>query len=142
MIYLYTLIAVIIWLAYSELEGFREGWHWHYKVMAKNEDKTDAHGFFMAQRCLVGLLIVTVHSLLIHSINPCLILFMFMSFPFMHDGAYYYHRHILDNKIYPKKFFDQSTTSTAFSTKYFPPVVRTILFIASLFLVFFTISFN
>lgn len=46
------------------------------------------------------------------------------AFPCLHDGFYYWQRNKLDSTVYPKKFLDQSTTSTAFWTKYFPPIVR------------------
>jgi len=50
-------------------------------------------------------------------------------FPFIHDGGYYSMREKLVQGTYPKKFFAQSKTSTAFLTKYMTPVVRTILFV-------------
>jgi len=41
------------------------------------------------------------------------LLFCLFTFPFIHDGIYYTTRHLLNNKMYPKMFFDRSTTSNA-----------------------------
>lgn len=54
------------------------------------------------------------------------------AFPFFHDGLYYTGREKLSPGVYPKKWFAQSTTSTALWTKYFTPVLRTLLAISGL----------
>lgn len=57
-------------------------------------------------------------------------LFIGLSFPFLHDGIYYTIRHILNQKMYPKMWFDRSETSTAiFNLSIF---WRLVLFVFSL----------
>ena len=55
-----------------------------------------------------------------------------LAFSFLHNGMYYWSRNALDERIYTKKWFDQSSTSTAKSTNFFTPQIRTIFFIISL----------
>lgn len=61
-------------------------------------------------------------------------------FSFFHNGAMYTERHLMDKKarprlgkwIYPKQWWDQSTTSTAVLTKLMGPVSRTIQMVIGL----------
>lgn len=58
------------------------------------------------------------------------IVFCLFSFPFLHDGIYYTTRHLLNKKMYPKMWIDQSTdTNAIISLSFF---WRLILFIFSL----------
>jgi hypothetical protein len=70
-------------------------------------------------------------SLAFLSFEPFMfILFCLFSFPFLHDGIYYTTRHLLNKKMYPKMWIDQSSdTNAVISLSFF---WRLILFIFSL----------
>lgn len=58
------------------------------------------------------------------------VLFCLFTFPFLHDGIYYTTRNLLNKKMYPKTWFDQSTdTNAIISLSFF---WRLLLFIFSL----------
>lgn len=125
-------ISYLLWVLFSILEGRREAFYFSYKMKAsitlQKGLKTDEHVMFTIQRALVFALAAT--ACYSNLLNTSLILFSLMlSFPFFHDGMYYFTRNRLDG-IYSKKWFDQSTTSTAKSDKFnfFNPISRTILF--------------
>ena len=125
-------ISYLIWVLFSILEGRREAFYFSYKMKAsitlQKGLKTDEHVMFTIQRVFVLALAAT--ACYSNLLNTSLILFSLMlSFPFFHDGMYYVTRHDLDG-IYNKRWFDQSTTSTAKSDKFnfFNPVSRTVLF--------------
>lgn len=111
-----TISLYLIWILYNLIEGHREA---HFYHIASKEDKiTELHHIFLAQRFLVFLIL---NSALIFYLDYKLILFdiaIICIQPFIHNGMYYYTRWKLDNKIYTKKWFDQSNSSTAFSTKF------------------------
>jgi hypothetical protein len=48
----------------------------------------------------------------------------------------------LDKNIYPKRFFDQSTTSTAFLTKFCSPILRIFYFIVGVTLLILPLMFK
>lgn len=134
---MYLALAFISWLVFSVLEGRREALYFSYKMRAsiakQQAFKKDEHILFSWQRLAVlcGMIIpmgVCLNTL-IAATAFC------MAFPFLHDGMYYVTRNQLDG-IYPKRWFDQSTTSTALSDrlKLFNPVTRTALFGVSVLL--------
>lgn len=63
--------------------------------------------------------------------NWFLIVFMILSFSFVHDGVYYTTRHLIDSDKYPNHFFDVSHTSKAFLTLEFK--WRLVLFVGSIY---------
>ena len=116
--------TLLLWIAYSCLEGVREGYYWNlypsYKI--------NIHTIFFIQRSFVLLII----SLL----NPVSIIALSLIFSFFHNGSYYLTRNKLNSKVYPKKWFDQSKNSTSWMTKFNTPISRSIqLFIGLLILV-------
>lgn len=111
------LLTNILWLAYSILEGFREGFYWHYKNTSKSTENLEIHPFFASQR---GIILILICVILFFNIGWWSILNtigMALIFSFFHNGSYYHTRNKLDNKIYTLKWMDQSTTSTAKMTK-------------------------
>jgi len=40
------LLTNILWVIYSILEGFREGFYWHYKNTSKSIENFEIHPFF------------------------------------------------------------------------------------------------
>jgi len=99
--------SIILWIAYSMLEGIRESFYYHYKVNNELIDKKeDLHTLFTLQRFIVILFIFYITNLYIAFSCACL-------FPFWHDGSYYFSRNALNPNIYKKTWKDSSTTSTA-----------------------------
>ncbi len=126
------ILVLILWMLYCNSEGGREGVYWHQKFQGP-AIKGNEHNIWSLQRffvwCLCVIAITNFQYFLWTDINVYKPLLLVAMFPAIHDGRYYSVRNMMDsvwlNKHpYPKGFFDQSKTSTAFFTKYMPPVVR------------------
>ena len=111
------LITNLLWILYSTLEGFREGFYWHYKNTSRTEYKFEIHPYFTSQRAIILILIGVILYININWWSVLNIIGMSLIFSFFHNGSYYYTRNKLDHKLYPLKWMDQSTTSTAKMTK-------------------------
>ena len=132
-----TIILYLGWIIYTLLESLRESFYWEMKSRTSYNKDLDLHPFFALQRGLVILLMCILqynNGGLIHS----LVYFACASlmFPFIHNGMYYTTRNYLDKNLYPKKWFDQSVTSTSKLTYVFTPLVRTICFIVATVCIF------
>ena len=146
-----SIILLFGWWLYSTIEGYNEGNYWHLLGLT-NVKPANEHILWTMQRIIVGALFELsilyclnfMSSLsLLHIVSIAISLLL--SFPFFHDGADYTRRHELDNKMYPKKWFDQSTTSTAWTDKLkiCGPILRTgylIISIAILILIFLNLT--
>lgn len=118
-------MIIIIWIVYACLEGIREAYYYHLNCISDKPIEKNLHPLFTVQRAVVLLILlfpfhIDKHFFVLISACACV-------FPCAHNSTYYYMRNKLNPLIYPKKWFAQSTTSTAFSTKFFTPVVRTML---------------
>lgn len=135
------IILNVIWVAYSILEGFREGFFWHFKTNSRRECKFEIHPIFSLQRSFVLSIlgICLYHTIGIYSIIS--ILSMMLIFSFFHNGTYYYTRNKLDDKVYPLRWTAQSTTSTAIMTKIMTYRNRTIFMILGVLAQVFTYIF-
>ena len=103
--------SIGLWILYGILEGFREACFYDVNsiVQTPNQSITwNLHPFFTMQRAIV--------LLLIYKVNGDFILLggLPLIFSFVHDGMYYRIRNQLNNKVYSKGWWDNSTTSTAF----------------------------
>ena len=114
-----------LWVLYATWEGLREAGYWHIKGVRITLLPFHEHIEWSIQRSVV------LAMAFFTSDWVTVVCFMFM-FPFFHDGAYYARRHYYNPKIYPKRFWDQSTTSTAVLTKFFTPLVRTLCAVAGI----------
>jgi len=114
--------AYIIWVLYSMLEGIKEAFLYNLRDYNK-KNPINEHIVFTIQRAVV-LILVCYIDWRIMFIAP-------FAFPFFHDGAYYTTRNLLNNRIYPKRWFDQSNSSTARSTDFFTAEIRTIFAVIS-----------
>ena len=130
------IVSFLIWCIYSVIDGIRDGiFYFSYNHNIKR--LFNEHIVFVIQRLIVSL------TLCLLSQNMWLLISFILSFSFIHNGSYYTIRHILNKKIYyydntyKKGWFDQSTTSTSFWTKYMTPLNRTILFLLSIGILFF-----
>lgn len=137
---IYLLLA--LWIGYAVLEGKREANFWHHRVASRDYDyfkHIDRHPMFALQRGMV-LLMMSIASYYIWDsiwlvgygfIMNCLV------FSFFHNGMMYLERFKMSKIAYPKVeeeekwvytkgWWDQSTTSTALTTRLMTPISRTI----------------
>lgn len=129
---IYATIILVAWNLFSLLEGFREAFYFHNRMNnnSGNRDKYEIHPYFAAERSIflivAALTLVQNYSMWMSS---SMILSMMCIFPFLHDGMYYRYRNVLDKRLYSKRWWDQSTTSTAVLTRFFNPLSRTLFFV-------------
>lgn len=134
------LLVLFIWIIYSMIEGKREANYWHHKVNSSQYpifQSVNEHGLFMLQRGLVLILI----SIVVHLITGNLLWVLYfitmnsLIFSFFHNGSMYNERYLMSKKVNPdkpslwvynKRWWAQSTTSTAVLTKFMAPISRTI----------------
>lgn len=98
----------VFFIVFSLLEGFNEATTDYFKIKAN--EVYNGHAIFRLNTFLVLLLIYSQTS---YQTVGCLIC-MYM---FLHDGMYYLRRNYLDNKVYPKKWLDQTASPIAFTDK-------------------------
>jgi hypothetical protein len=124
-----TIILLISFL-WAYLEGKREAQYFHYKWGIPNPTKIkDEHLEFTIQRSLY----VIISSLLVGFIFEwwsSIILFISLAFTFsfLHNGSYYKRRNELNENVYPYRWKDESTTTTAkFSFSYKSRLIQFII---------------
>lgn len=114
-----------MWTLYMLAEGAREAFYWRQDALS-NRKMPNIHWLFLIQRCLVFIILLWI------KFNWILAIVLIVISPFLHNGIYYWSRNWIDKEVYKKCWFDQSTTSTSWSTKLLKPIVRTIGFILGL----------
>ncbi len=133
-------ICLLLWIAYSIIEGKREAFFWHHKTNSSDYKffkDINRHPIFSIQRGLMLLTLGISTYYILDSIIWSSYLFVMncLIFTFFHNGAMYLERfkmsvfvnpHDSNKWIYKKGWWDQSTTSTAWSTKLMTPISRTI----------------
>lgn len=125
------IVLLIIWIVATYCEGKRDGFFYNYRMNSTNIDKYNLHGLFTLERFLIFSLICWVNSLSYSLLNTGIFgLSLVFIFSFIHNGEYYVTRNNLDKNIYPKRWWDRSTTSESFLE--FNVVSRTFLFIVGL----------
>lgn len=117
----------VIWcgfvtIAFAWLSSRFEGLYFFHEIQSLEGDNINEHPLLVMIRACYFIPVWYITSWDV-------VLAYCAMFPFIHDGGYYSMREKLKPGTYPKKFFAQSKTSTAFLTKYMTPVVRTILFV-------------
>lgn len=120
-----SVYTTIIWIVFGLFMSTFEALYFTHEINSSFHDKINEHPLFV---CIRACVLVPLWILTSWKVVLCLA----VMFPFIHDGQYYLFREKLVKGTYPKGWFAQSTTSTALSTKYMTPVVRTILFALSL----------
>jgi len=123
--------VLILWVLYAYFEGKREAIFWHHRVKSSDYEKfksIDRHPMFVLQRGLVFIMGgITLYYISNNFLLTSYILVMNMLlFSFFHNGAMYTERNNMSNTTYTKRWFDQSSTSTAMMTEFMSPVSRTI----------------
>ena len=141
MIIITLLLANLIWIAYSMIDGFREGFYWHYRNNSRRTCEFEINRIFSLQRSLVILLIAgfLVYTLgwfsLISTIS------MIMLFSYFHNGTYYLTRNKLDDKMYPMRWKDESRTLPVFYSGLMKYNKRTVLMVLGLLIQIFVYIF-
>ena len=129
----------LLWVLFAILEGKREANFWHHRIHSSDYEvfkSKDRHPLFMLQRGSVLIVSGIASYYITGSIWWAFHIFIMnaLLFSFFHNGMMYTERHLMDKAarprkgkwIYPKQWFDQSTTSTAFFTKLMGPISRTV----------------
>jgi len=107
------IILPIIWIAFSILEGIREGYTYAYRDSKDDGYKKDLHPLFTIQRglmviaLLIPLICIAKYYVLLEALAFALV------FPLIHDGMYYVTRHRINNDVYKDGFLTDKNTSTA-----------------------------
>ncbi len=129
-------IATLIWILYSCIDGFKDGFYWYFMVNSRKKSEFEIHPVFAAQRALVAFLLALNVFLLTDVTIALVSLFSnALLFSFFHNGMYYLTRNKLDNRTYPLKWRDQSTTSTAKLTSFFNYRNRTLCAVLALLII-------
>lgn len=122
----------ILWCLYAMFEGWREGILFHKTEFDKPAGKILHINFTIQRAFILGIILIGNFEWWVASLP--------LVFVFLHDGQfknfnlykYYTTRNKYNRQIYTNKWFSQSSTSTAWSTKFLTPAVRTIMFIAGI----------
>ena len=99
-----VLITNILWILYSMLEGFREGFYWYFKGISKSKNDFEIHPVFASQRGIILILIGVMLSFTIGWFSILNTVGMALVFSFFHNGSYYVTRNRIDSKVYPLKW--------------------------------------
>ncbi len=110
----------IIWILFASFTGCFEAYYYNYASKDNSPDKPNLHFMLTLIRAIVMVPIFVLTDW------KSVLCYMAI-FPFFHDGSYYTQRERITPGVYPKKWFAQSTTSTAWSDKFMTSVIRIIL---------------
>jgi len=147
------ILISVLWVLYSVFAGTNEGFFFHHKDKATDnllfdldgdgDRDVEIHQIFSLMRLIVLIVMgVALYGITQSLFFTAVLIFSYaMMFPFFHDGSYYVTRNNLNHNIYKKKWFAQSNTSTAKSTRFLTPTVRTTAFILGLISIVLTIIY-
>jgi len=127
-------VSVLIWISFALAAGVIEAFYFNKNQRKIKVKGKDIHFWFTLGRVIAALPIALTIASIVGPLESFLFgAIMVLVFPFFHDGAYYTTRNLLNKKVYPLSWFDQSKKTTAkFS---FNIVIRTIFLIIA-FLIF------
>ncbi len=133
------IFTILLWITYAIIEGYREAFYFFFRGNSYQYPQItniNPHTLFTTQRLIVGSMISVAYYIFYSKIYVALLILLAngLLFSFFHDGMYYTIRNWISVKttptqlIYPKKWFDQSITSTALEDKFSisHPISRTI----------------
>lgn len=110
-----NIILLLVWIATCLVEGVRDAHFFHNRMYSTNPDKQNMHWLFTMERFIIWSLITYIYSLHNSLFGTGIFSFsLILMFSFFHNGFYYVIRHKLDDNVYPKGWFDSSTTSESF----------------------------
>lgn len=129
------------WILCSLLEGCRDSFFYHYRMNSTKPDKYNIHWLFTLERGILLSAICFINSIYFSTVNTIIFTSsLILIFSFFHNGMYFTVRHLLDKTLYPKKWFDNSTSSTA--TIELSAVARAIMMAIGLIGIISTFQFN
>jgi len=117
--------VTILFCSWAALEGRREADYFHFRWKDPMTRVEDEHLMFTIQRSIVAILATVACTLFTGLWGLLGFIPLPLVFSFFHNGYYYVRRNQLDDSIYQKGWWDQSTTTTAKVS--FGPVTRTVL---------------
>jgi len=117
--------VTILFCVWAALEGRREADYFHFRWKDPMTRVEDEHLMFTIQRSIVAILATVACTLFTGLWGLLGFIPLPLVFSFFHNGYYYVRRNQLDDSIYQKGWWDQSTTTTAKVS--FGPVARTAL---------------
>ena len=117
--------VTILFCAWAALEGRREADYFHFRWKDPMTRVEDEHLIFTIQRSIVAILATVACTLFTGLWGLLGFIPLPLVFSFFHNGYYYVRWNQLDDSIYQKGWWDQSTTTTAKVS--FGPVARTVL---------------
>lgn len=121
-----TIILILAWVNIALAEGMRDGFYYHARMTSTNCDKHNIHWLFTFERAIALGLICWIHAISHSLLNTGVFAFsLILIFSFLHNGRYYMTRNFLDKNVYPKGWWDSSTTSESFLE--FSAVARTFM---------------
>lgn len=114
MIILIKVLIASSFILYSVIEGMREALYYDLKMKTNIIDLGE-HTLFTVQRLVVVFFIMGAFTYMNNNFVYGFLetLSLSLIFPYFHDGAYYTARNNTNNKIYPKRWKDDSGLSTA-----------------------------
>ncbi len=115
MILLTLIVTNLIWIAYSLTEGVREGFYWHYENQSKRVCEFNVNPMFNIQRSLILILLGGFLFYTFGYYSLLITLCMILVFSFFHNGTYYYTRNKLNERLYTKRWTDESKTFPPYS---------------------------
>lgn len=131
----------IAWVTYCMCEGKRDG-YFYFLNPIRYANMPNLHKLYTIQRsCMVIIILIItyyLHKYLVFGTISTLLL----SFSYFHNGAYFAKRNDLNSEQYPKRWRDDSTTSSALVNFKYPirliqAIISLILFLSGLvFLIF------
>jgi hypothetical protein len=107
MLMIYIFIANFVWILYSIVEGFRDGFFYHFKRNSRRGTLLEVSPLINIQRSLILLLISFFLSAKIGILVFIFAMSFILMFSFIYNGSYYYTRHKLNDKMYPMLWKDE-----------------------------------
>lgn len=106
------IILIVCWIVSCLAEGKRDAFFYHNRNSSTNPDHHNIHWIFSVERFIIWALITALYSH--HNFyfsTGVFSLGIILVFSFLHNGMYYATRNNLDKNVYPKRWWDTSTTS-------------------------------
>lgn len=124
------LYCLFIWIGFILTSSIFEAFYFTHEINSGFIDNFNEHPLLVFIRAWV---LIPLWILTSWDVALCYAVI----FPFFHDGQYYRWRDKIVPGTYKKRWFDQSTTSTARSTKFMTPSVRIMLAVSALVTLYF-----